>query len=401
MENDSNNVNLEADVKKSLMRFYRKHKTECEKLYVEATSKEKLDIYEELENIHLLNQFFIKTDIVILTANVFEKNILHLKAVGKKEQKISHFVVNSLNNPRRPLNINIYFFDMGDFHILHMEARQTGSYSMGGSADLIRYILNHDYCYPSAVISYGICFGNDYLSQEIGDTIIAKKLYPYFMSAKVKEKSFFVEDSNIFDIDPQTETRILHLRGMGKLSEDDHIFYGNMVTGEAVISNAVMKEIFIEAATNQPVLGGEMEGYGLFKECQGFECQIPCLLIKAICDWGVYKNFDDASTISINLKDKLQAYAAEQACKALMVLLKKDSKIYKSSIYEQMKYIISTLQMQEETIYPLSLIKSILEDKVKTPKKYKDIATICDMILNGLLQEKLLKRIGENVYKIQ
>lgn len=401
MKKEQNNANLEAAVKKSLMDFYQGHKAECEKLYADATSEEKLDIYEELEDIHLLNQFFIKTDIVILTANAFEKKILHLKAVSKKEQKISHFVVNSLNNPRRPLNINIYFFDMGDFHILHMEARQTGAYSMGGSADLIRYIINHDYCYPSAVISYGICFGNDYLNQKIGDTIIVKKLYPYFMSAKVKEKSFFVEDSNIFDIDPQTATRILHLRGMGKLSEDDRIFYGNMVTGEAVISNALMKEIFIEAATNQPVLGGEMEGYGLFKECQGFECQIPCLIIKAICDWGVYKNFDDASTKSINLKDKLQAYAAEQACKALMVLLNKDSRIYKASVYEQVKYIISTFKMQDEKIFPLSLIKSILDNDVKTPKKYKDIDTICDMILKGLLQEKLLKRIGEIVYKIQ
>lgn len=30
-----------------------------------------------------------------------------------------------------------------------------------------------------------------------------------------------------------------------------------MVTGEAVISNALMKDIFMEAATNQPILGGD------------------------------------------------------------------------------------------------------------------------------------------------
>ena len=97
---------------------------------------------------------------------------------------------------------------------------------MGGSADLVRYILNSNYCYPSAIISYGICFGNDYNVQKIGDTIIVDKLYPYFMSAKVEEKFFFVKDSNIFNIDPELETRIKHLIGSGVLSKQKRIFYG-------------------------------------------------------------------------------------------------------------------------------------------------------------------------------
>lgn len=146
-----------------------------------------------------------------------------------------------------------------------MEAKQTGSYSMGGSADLVRYVLRNRYCFPSAIISYGICFGNDYHKQKLGDTIIANKLYPYFMSVKAEEKYFIVKDTNIFDIDVQLDTKILFLIGKGVLSENKNIFYGNMVTGEAVISNDIMKEIFIKAATNQPILGGEMEGYGLFK----------------------------------------------------------------------------------------------------------------------------------------
>lgn len=382
------------------MDFYQSHKAECDKKYADAVDKNEFNIYEEIEDIHLRDQFFIKTEVVILTANDFEKNILHLNATRAKQQKIYHHIINSCNNPRRPLDINIYFFELGDFHILHMEGRQTGSYSMGGSADIVRYVLKNEYCYPSVIISYGICFGNDYHKMEIGDTIIADKLYPYFISAKIDEKFFLVKDNNIFNIDTQLATRIQYLKGRRILNEKDHVFYGNMVTGEAVISNALMKDIFIKAATNQPVLGGEMEGYGLFKECQGFECLIPCMIIKSICDWGVYKNLDDDEVRNINLKDKLQAYAADQAYKVLEILLKKDSRMFGISIYEQIKQLIFKPDIWESEIITLPLLKDMLEKEVNTPKKYGNINAICKVILEGLVQEKVIKHIKEEVYRI-
>ncbi len=391
---------VEAEVKRSFMEFYQYHKEECDKKYEESISENNLHIYEEIEDDDLVNQFLIKTDVVILTANVFEKNILHLNAVGDQDQKVYHCTINSCNNPRRPFNINIYFFKIGDFHILHMEARQTGSYSMGGSADLVRYILNSNYCYPSAIISYGICFGNDYNVQKIGDTIIVDKLYPYFMSAKVEEKFFFVKDSNIFNIDPELETRIKHLIGSGVLSKQKRIFYGSMVTGEAVISNDIMKDIFIKAATNQPVLGGEMEGYGLFKECQGFECLIPCMIVKAICDWGVCKNLDDDEVKRLNLKDKAQVYAADQAYKVMAVILKSNARVFESSIYEQIKELILLPRIKREVI-SLALLRRLFSENVRTPKKYCNIDDLHGIILQILIKDKILKKVGNGVYSIQ
>lgn len=400
MEESILNAALEADLKNKLKSFYQTHQEECDKQYADAMNKNEFNIYEEIEDVHLINFLFIKTEVVILTANTFEKNILHLNAVREKDQKIYHYIIDSCNNPRRPLDINVYFFEMGDFHVLHMEAKQTGSYSMGGSADLVRYILSNEYCFPSVVISYGICFGNDYINQEVGDTIIVDKLYPYFMSAKVDEKFFLVKDNNIFNIDTQLETRIQHLIGQRELSEDNRVFYGHMVTGEAVISNALMKDIFIKAATNQHVLGGEMEGYGLFKECQGFECLIPCMVVKSICDWGAYKNFDDGEARNINLKDKLQAYAAHQAYKVLEILLNKDSRMFRSSIYEQVKQLIDKPDIRDGEIITFLLLKTMLKEKVITPKKYGNIDSICKVILEGLVQEKKVMHIKEKVYKI-
>lgn len=83
------------------------------------------NIYEEIEDDFLVNLLFVKTEVVILTANTFEKNILYLNAVKARKQKICHYIINSCNNPRRPLDINVYFFEMEDYHVLHMEEKQT------------------------------------------------------------------------------------------------------------------------------------------------------------------------------------------------------------------------------------------------------------------------------------
>lgn len=394
-------TDIASEVKQNINDFYDLHKEECDRDYFDATNRNKLQIYKEMEDPNFINSLFVKTDIVILTANVFEKNILHVNAVNETKQEIMHYIINSCNNPLRPLNINIYFFQMGGFQILHMEAKQTGSYSMGGSADLIRFVMRNNYCFPSAIISYGICFGNDYHKQRLGDTIIANKLYPYFMSAKVKEKYLFVKDSNIFDINPQLDAKIQYLIGKGELSESDRIFYGNMVTGEAVISNEIMKEIFINAATNQPVLGGEMEGYGLFKECQGFECLVPCLLVKSICDWGAYKNIEEDTNTDSNLKDKLQAYAAKQAYKVLSILLQRDCSIFELSIYEQIKQLIFCTSIKEGEILNQALLEKMLKDDIKSSKKAKHIDLLCTIILDELSKERIIEKISGRVYRLK
>lgn len=393
--------NIDNEVKKNIIEFYNLHKNECDKLYSDATNTNELKIYQTTKDDEWVKYLLIKTDIVVLTANFFEKNILHLMASGDKKSKIIHYTINSYNNPQRPLNVNVYFFDICDYHVLHMEAKQTGSYSMGGSSDLIRYILKNEFCYPSAIISYGICFGNNYHEYRIGDTIIAKKLYPYFMSAKVKEKNFFIEDSNIFNIDTHLDAKLQFLMGNNELSENNRIFYGNMVTGEAVISNTLMKEIFINAATNQPVLGGEMEGYGLFKECQGFDCFMPCMLIKSICDWGAYKNIDEKDTSIENLKDKLQAYASKQAYKTLEILLKKENDIFEYSLYRQIKNMVIELASKKGEVFHEAILEDMLNRSINKLKKDSNEKFLCKYILNALVSDKIIIEIKEGIFSFR
>lgn len=98
-----------------------------------------------------------------------------------------------------------------------------------------------------------------------------------------------------------------------------------MSTGEAVVSSQQAKRMIREAASNEKELGGEMEGYGIAKECI-FYANIPCFILKAICDWGECKDIDkklkdEKIECPANLKDQLQAYAAFCAGIVLLQLL--------------------------------------------------------------------------------
>ena len=259
---------INDEIKENVVNFYKNNSEVCDRRYYELTSGSNFNIYEDVKNSEIINSLLLKSSIVILTANDFEKNTLHLNAYKEKKQNIKHVLINCSKNIHRPFNVNMYFFEIKGYFVFHMHAKETGSYTLGGAADLIRYALRHEYCFPTAIISFGICFGNDYKKQKIGDTIIVKKLYPYFMSAKIKGKIFSVKDSNIFDIDTELDAKIQHLKGKGEFNESNGIYYGNMITGEAVVSNALLKDIFAEAATNQPILGGEMEGYALFRSAK-------------------------------------------------------------------------------------------------------------------------------------
>ncbi len=373
--------------------FYKLHKEECKKYY--GLSKETNDIYSEIEDKDKLNKLLVLTSAVIITANMYEKNILHMRCDSKN---IQHYQLNCFDNITCPININLYFLRIKDCNVLHLEAYQTGSYTIGGSADLVRFVFDNPYLKPQCIISFGICFGNDYRRVSLGDTIIAKKIYPYFISAKVNELELKVKDNNIFKIDSRLETRLQFL--MEKNYFKGHrVEFDNLITGEAVISNSLIKKIFIEAATNQPVLGGEMEGYGLFKECQGYRETIPCLLVKSICDWGVAKNINeiDCSEDLSNIKDELQAYASYKAYDVLEKLLDEKSRIFKESIYE---YIVSEIQKMKNrnvrTVY-----KEMLRKKVDCYTGDTSIVSEVFMdLLVDVLEDKKIIKSNKHVYNI-
>ena len=227
-------------------------------------------------------------------------------------------------------------------------------------------------------------------------------MYPYFISAKVNEIGLTVTDNNIFEINNQLSTRLRFLKEKG-FFESCKMKYGNIITGEAVINNAIIKEIFTRAATNQPVLGGEMEGYGVFKECQGFKHSIPCMVIKAICDWGVVKNIDDKTGANIelkNIKDKLQAYAANCAYKVLSKMFLPNASLFRDSVL----YCVSKKIQNKKENNSHSLNSDMWENiKNEVLAEFnKKISYDCSELLLSILQKKQIikEKNNSNIYKI-
>lgn len=313
---------------------------------------------EELKNSEF-DCMFPLVSCIVLTANKIECDSLNYilsqqekASIYRRKHPLPIFQADDFGAPEA------FICKLHSFYILHLRAYETGSNTPGGSSDLVRYISRHPYLRPSSIISFGICYGRDPEKQAIGNVIIPKKLYPWSIGQKISDRSFKVkhDDFNLSleqvfsksgiysslrtfcnDIDGRSVIGSLKLcsprQGESSTTQDFTVWVsqGNMSTGEAVVSSSEVKKLIQESTHNEEELGGEMEGYGLAKECI-FYAKIPCLIIKAICDWGEEKNIDQVlqkNNISAPpcLKDKLQAYAAFCAGIVLIQLLSHEKEL--------------------------------------------------------------------------
>jgi len=156
----------------------------------------------------------------------------------------------------------------------------------------------------------GVAFGIDFRSQWIGDVLVSKKILPYCENKQDAGKLKPVRNQDK-SIDNFLHMRFSHVNGFL-----DNVTYGDILTGGTVLSDVEVKDtICLGYATNDFIIGGEMEGNALFQIAQSDE--IPCAVIKGICDWGVIKNnvFEEkADSEYINPND-LYHYSYEEKFK--------------------------------------------------------------------------------------
>lgn len=297
------------------------------------------------------DSMFPLVSLVILTANKIECDSLNYIAslqsnsnIKKRKHAIHIFDNSDMAAP------DAYLFCVDLFYVLHLNARETGANTPGGSTDLVRFVARHKFLRPTCIVSFGICYGRDTEFQKIGDVIIPQKLYPWSIGQKISKRTLKIKHDNfnlyleekfqssriyssLNDFCNGEDGRIIKdlmtLTDINK-KKQSHSFlvkvsYGNMSTGEAVISSSVAKDVIRKANGNEKELGGEMEGYGLAKECI-YYAKIPCFIIKAICDWGESKDIEtifkkNELSCPSHFKDMLQAYAAFCAGIVLMQLL--------------------------------------------------------------------------------
>lgn len=357
--------------------FIKKNYKELLKHYYSVINKEAKEqklvknnfIYEYVDYTDY-NAKLLKVSVVILTANFFECEILNYNVFNYKNTKIERLKDGINIFPQKEFKrTDAFLFNINGYSILHLHAPETGSNTPCGSADLVRYINSNKYLYPSCIISFGICYGIDPAKQALCDTIIAKKIYPCSIGIKVSNDSWQIKHDeyvlNLFENDTKLYYAIENVLN-GKYNKKQNVTFnktdiGNMLTGEAVVNNERLKIESIENAYGCEIIGGEMEGYGMAKECIYYS-NISCLIIKAICDWGVCKNIDDyldsdlPEEIKFDSKGQIQAYAAYCA------------------------YTILNKLFQEKIFSSNSIFNTVKEDLYKN---YYD---------NGYIQHKYLKK---------
>jgi|GEM_PF-2187166 len=352
--------------------------------------------------------YFPLVSAVIITANKFECDALNYLVINqnggivhKRREKIHIFGNSDMHSPVA------YILKVSSSYILHLLANETGSYTPGGSSDLVRYISGNSALRPSYIISFGICYGRNPDEQTIGDVLIPRKLYPWSIGQKIVEEELQIKNDNFnlwleekFDKNYIYSSIAMYCNdGDGRIIEKSikinneeikfkiNISYGNVSTGEAVVSSKILKDKIAAANRNEKEIGGEMEGYGLAKECV-YYAKIPCVIIKSICDWGELKNIEKAfeeNSVNFpnNLKDKLQAYASFCAGLALLDLfLEEGDNLLASSIINWLKekYICNEYHYSSE-------------EKIKDGiKEFFDCEIDCDFIFDNLLKlNKLIK----------
>ncbi len=436
-------INGNSEIKDNIIDFFNIHAETCMKLLESADSPDVDQIYEYNSNIIAseLKELFAKTDILILTANKYETNILHIKISEKlKENKKTEEKIYKVMLKAFKRNHFFYFFRWGKYRVVHIMADTTGSNTVGGAEDMIRLAFQYEAFQPLAVISFGICFGIDCKTQRLGNVIISEKIYSYGVGIKIVNNDIIIKDDNNFKIQESLLNNIYEMRNINVISESNGEFIGNYITGEAVMSSEVMKQKVVEKATLNKVSAGEMEGYGIFKECTrygrdgGGKEKVPCIIIKAICDWGAQKNgfmetFDikemdenkkdtqkKITQKNINIiktylqktkqkyvpylvedivKNSIQAFAVEKAFETCDKLFNNESYVFGIKYYEKACNIIQNYAKKgNKAIYKSTLLDSL--------KFYYDNITEeeVDLIIKQLCNDVLNKMNIKDMYKI-
>ncbi len=402
-----------------LGRFFNVHSDELIKHYFSVIDKDsggrKQWATEEIYQLISEDEYkaeLLKVSVVILTANPFEREVLNCNVYFDNNTKIKNLEEGI--NPFKKSDFHVvdpYIFEINGYTVLHLYAPETGSNTPCGSTDLVRYVSLNPYLKPKCIISFGVCFGINWLEQNIGDTIIAEKVYPWSIGIKINKNSWEIKhDDYIIDLrqnSPQLYNKINRVV-TGKKNDNknivtNNVLMGNVLTGEAVVNNETAKLEAIENSYTCKIIGGEMEGYGLSKECV-YYLDTPCLIIKAICDWGVCKNIDEKlfdlipKESRFDCKGQLQAFAAYNAYLVLKKLFFENVFSPSSVLRDAIDIIMKTYGSDQTVRY--SCLKEFLLDYINCYISDKQIyfnkslvEEICEIIILQLENFKSFEKV--------
>lgn len=264
-------------------------------------------------------------EILLITANNVEGSVLSrclmdLNHVEKLERIMEDKVI-------------YQFSSINDKPIVHIWPQGTSSFTEHGSFNALQAAFNR--FIPKYVFSVGIAFGADPKHQTLGDVLVADHLVFYDSFNKVNDGAITLSPDEVQRIGDEILGGLPILSDpewpQDNLKKDFKWYKGPLLTGGSVLSDPVEKLRLMRATKNMSyhVVGGEMEGSGLYFACNSGKRSIPFTIVKGICDWAICKNgwgFATNENLSQNqIKELVQAYACHNAFKTLCVILEQIS----------------------------------------------------------------------------
>lgn len=343
---------VHSEVKKNLSSFYVTSQDWLNK-YEDIATNFDTELVERKDSFRDLDGILEDYTVLVLTANSVEQNIL--------TQKLYQEVNAGSKNPKKLSEIYadgcVYqFAPIQNVNIVHIHPNSTSSFTAGGSADAVRSALER--FRPKIVVSLGVAFGIDPEKQKLGDVLLSSGIIPYdvfnkdtngIISLRSEDKCLTHEALSAWNVLMRSSSFPLEKNSERRSLIDEELKFkwqfGTMLSGGSVLSNDKKKKSLLEAAAKcgeEHIIGGEMEGIGIYSECS--KPDIPCIVIKGICDWAAEKNSweevikdanknqDKRGNISLpnqsndSIKDCVQAYAMDHATEALLRLLRFDSR---------------------------------------------------------------------------
>lgn len=272
--------------------------------YKEATTSDFFQDNYALVSEKKIKKLLSRCKVMVLTANLIEKAILHYMIAEHSKEKIIRIICGS----------TAYFvLKWGNYWVAHVHQTETGANKDLGTTATVHDALK--YFTPNVIFSIGVAFGIDLYTQNIGDVIVSKRILPY--SENKRDEDMVRPDRS----QDKSIDKWLHVRLANAIGFLDSVTYGDILTGGSVLSSFAEKDkICLGYSKSDFIAGGEMEGNALFQLAS--TDGIPGAVIKGICDWGVAKNdiFPEDPLQEEIFKDSLQAYAMSRvmyACDAL------------------------------------------------------------------------------------
>jgi nucleoside phosphorylase len=269
-----------------------------------------------------------------------------------------------------------------------------GSNGLGGSQDTVSKGI--DALSPIAVIMVGIAFGINDQKQAIGDVLVAKQLRLYGLQrigSQDDGQEHIILRGDKPSATPWLINRFTHASRSFKAAK---VRFGVVMTDDKLIDNMNYRDRL--RSLEPEVIGGEMEGAGLYVACQ--DKGVGWILVKSICDWACNKGED---------KESRQITAAQNAAAFLLHTLQfaplidselinsprtmNNTEINRTDIELQLKKYSSS--QIEELINELRVDKSHIRMNGTNYQKIIDLVDILETKEKGLqiLQETLKKKM--------